>query len=834
MNNTHFRIFFVTLPQIQTKRQMKKIILYPIYAAILLALLYSDEVLNFVLSAINYAIAPIKCNGILLCAIGITLIVLIESLRQNYPILRQKTKKPSPSTTPLYSDQPTADDKYGRDIPATLLIEKIFSTFNASQASKGSFVININEAYGFGKTSFLHIFEKQLLKSSQSFLYIDYRPWLCENEQAIVKEFFTLLGEKLKDYSLNDDITQYMAQLMEESSQVTPWWAKVPLSFIAMNIKPRPLQEIHDAIRDALQTIDKPIIVTIDDVDRLQEKELTAVLKLIRDTADFPNIFYIVAAENAHLHQMLSRIGVQHPYIYLKKFFNLDFLLPAHETIQMSQLLEKLQAILPAYGYDATQTQEVVNRIRNIQLIAKAFDNMRDVVRFLNAFTISLDMFVANHTLVNISPFDLFCLTLIKHLRPDVYKKLRDRNDEYLQIVPLGTDKCYQIHDNINIPKIRERKEALALVKGMTNDNLSKSKDEKENDEEKELSLDETLEMSQVTYDDVVIMLLGIIFNSRNAIDNRSISRCNSYYLYFSGKTESSRLSYSDSIKILQKPLVEYQQALDEVFKSNKDEAFINDFAYAFQQSGISKTEGMKKFNVFLRYRYKYKKYSSITNFDNATQFINWIAATEPFSDFLYTIYSNHNVKPHEKQTVENELREFCETEDDINMLLVAFCIFSQHLSLYIFSRQFVNEMLEKLVDRFMHKSLRGKDFPTTEDVFDTIILIKQEFNIRDKFNKQFIDYITESLNRCKRWFGCIIIKYPDDDNIYWHHRHRNAVIGEYSNSGNELIIAAIQKFPECKEAFEELLNLQKFSSFRDMNLSNSKFVKMALESQHS
>ncbi len=125
---------------------------------------------------------------------------------------------------------------------------------------------------------------------------------------------------------------------------------------------------------------------------------------------------------------MLSRIGVQHPDIYLKKFFNLDFLLPAHETIQMSQLLEKLQAILPVYGYDATQTQEVVNRIRNIQLIAKAFDNMRDVVRFLNAFTISLDMFVANHTLVNISPFDLFCLTLIKHLRPDVYKKLRDRN----------------------------------------------------------------------------------------------------------------------------------------------------------------------------------------------------------------------------------------------------------------------------------------------------------------------------------------------------------------------------------------------------------------------
>lgn len=116
----------------------------------------------------------------------------------------------------------------------------------------------------------------------------------------------------------------------------------------------------------------------------------------------------------------------------------------------------------------------------------------------------------------------------------------------------------------------------------------------------------------------------------------------------------------------------------------------------------------MKKFNIFLKYRYKYKKYSSITVFDNVTQFVNWIAATEPFSDFLYTIYGSQNVKAHEKQKVENELREYCETEEDINMLLVAFCIFSQHLSLYIFSRQFVNDTLEKLINRFMDTYLKG------------------------------------------------------------------------------------------------------------------------------
>ena len=810
---------------------MKKPILYLIYAAALLALLYFEKTINIVMSAFNYVTSSVHCPGILLFVIGLTLIITVEILRHKYPIPIHKVQRFPVTTTPLYSDQPTSVDKYGRDISAGILAKKIFSTFNASQADNGSFVININENYGFGKTSFLQIFAKSLQKQQCPYLFIDYRPWLCENEQAIIKEFFTLLSSNLKDTGLNDEIDQYLILLLNESSQIAPWWAKIPLALYIKSFRYSSLKDTHDRIKSALQQIDRPIIVTIDDVDRLQEKELTAVLKLIRDTADFPNIFYIVAAENAHLHQMLSRMGIQHPNIYLKKFFNLDFLLPAHESVQMSQLIARLQTIFPAYGYDVQQTQDYLSRIRNINLIAKAFDNMRDVVRFLNAYTMSLDVFVANHTLASINPFDLFCLTLIKHLRPDVYKKLRDRNDEYLYVVPLGTDKCYQIIDSINISKMKDHQEMMAIVRDMTDNNLvNKQKEEKE---PKIPNLTETLEMSQVTRDDVVVMLLGIIFNSNKSVDSRNICRCNSFYLYFSGKTESTRLSYSDSIQILQKLTKEYQDALDQVFKSNKDEAFINDFAYAFQQSGIPKTEGMKKFNIFLKYRYKYKKYSSYHDLNNVTEYINWRAATEPFSNFLYVLYGNQNVKDANRSKAEAELCSYCDYEDDINMLLVAFCIFSRHLSLYCFSRDFVNEMLEKLIRRFMDTYLKDKDKPKSEDVFDTIILIRDEYEIKDHFEKLFIDYITENLARCKFWLGSIITTYPGDDHIYWHHRHRKAVLSEYHDSGTALINAAIQKFPECRDAFEELLTLQGYNSFTDMNLSDSPFVKMALESQH-
>lgn len=360
-----------------------------------------------------------------------------------------------------------------------------------------------------------------------------------------------------------------------------------------------------------------------------------------------------------------------------------------------------------------------------------------------------------------------------------------------------------------------------------------KKKKEEDDKEPKEPNLTETLEMSLVTHDDVVIMILGIMFNKRNADDSRNISRCNSFYRYFSGKTESTRLEYGESIKILQKSVNEYQEALDQVFKANKDEAFINDFAYAFQQSGISKTEGMKKFNIYLKFRYKYKKFSAAKGFDNVTEFINWIAATEPFSDFLYVLYGNQNVKESERQKDEVSLKIYCETESDINMLLVAFCIFSNHLGLYCFSRDFVNDMLKKLIHRFMETYLKDRDFPESEDVFDTIILIKDEYEIKEYFEKLFIEYVTENLSRCKFWLGSVIIKYPDNDNIYWHYRHRRAVIGEYADTGTPLINAAIQKFPEYKDAFEELLDLQGYDSLRNINLNNSVFAKMAFENRN-
>lgn len=478
---------------------MKKYILYPIYAAILLALLYINKVGPFIMSALTNIIAPIHCRGIILAAIAAILIIMIEILREHYPIPNPKREKCPVTTTPLYSDQPTSNDEYGRDTSANLLIEKIFSTFNAAQADKGSFVININESYGYGKTSFLHILAKHLQAQQQPYLFIDFRPWLCDNNQAIIKEFFTLLCSNLKDTGLNDDINQYMSLLLKESSQLAPWWAKIPLSLFSKAIKQKSLKETHDSIKASLQEIDRPIIVTIDDVDRLEKEELTAVLKLIRDTADFPNIFYIVAAENAHLEAMLYQIGIQNPNIYLKKFFNLDYLLPAHENIHINHFLSTFKQTLHNYGYAHDTINSSLLRYHDIDRLNYAFQNMRDVNRLMNAYSTTLDLLRHNNNIHMIDPFEQLCIIMIRHLWPDIYKTLRGHNYQLLELTPYQNDSYLILKDRVNLEKKLKQKEAEEHFARMHEDKEKLADLKKEEKDPEDMDFSEMIAKTQVT-----------------------------------------------------------------------------------------------------------------------------------------------------------------------------------------------------------------------------------------------------------------------------------------------------------------------------------------------
>lgn len=818
----------------QTLATMNRRFLYLLYGVAALALLYFDKVLTLVMSAFNYVATPIHNRGLILSIIGLILIITIEILRDRYPIPNPKREKRPITTTPLYSDQPTSDDKFGRDTSADLLIEKIFSTFNASQADKGSFVININESYGYGKTSFLQILNKQLEAQNQPYHIIDFRPWLCDNDQAIIKEFFTLLCIKLKEYGINDDMNQYLALLLEESSQFSPWWAKIPLSLFSKAIKPYTLKETHDKIRATLTSIDRPIIITIDDVDRLHEKELIAVLKLIRDTADFPNIFYILAADNAHLEVMLERQGIKQPHKFLQKFFNLDYLLPAHEAVPTQMLKQELEIILKRYGYNSDIISSTLMLYKQLPYLDKIFTNMRDVYRFLNAFTSTLDLLRINKNTGLINPFELFCLTIIKHLRIDVYKVLRDRNDELLEVIPYvnNFDSLFHLKDGINIEKILRNKNMHRNLDKDNNEVLTKKDLAKLQAEEEKLTLGDVLRQTHISHDKPVAYMLDLLFGRSDNKDERSICRCNVYFLYFSGKLESNKLSTAETIDIIKMPLEAYENTIDHLFKENKALSFSDNYIYAYRKSKITREEAMKKYYTYLRYQYKHNPNRNPRLSISFEEFIN--RSYDSYMTILGELYGRYIIDNEigVKDRIQDKLRTYCQSENDLNMLGLAFYIFSSQLSHFCFGREFIEPMINFISNRLISEKMRNIHvMQIPYSTFATIKLFKDEFSTHDKWQAKFEEFICEDETRCKQWLGSMVDFYLNGV-VEWNYRRHEAILGEHSNSGMELLDHIKQKFPDCAKAIEELKHLQQRSSLLDLTLHDSNYFLMAREVQ--
>lgn len=803
---------------------MKKPVLYLTYAAFLLVLLYISKVGTFVMSLLNAIISPIHNRGLILCTIAAILILTIEILREHYPIPNPKRRKRPITMTPLCSDQPTSDDKYGRHTSANLLIEKIFSTFNAAQADKGSYVININESYGYGKTSFLQILNKQLEAQSQPYYIIDFRPWLCDNDQAIIKEFFSLLSIKLKDYSLNDEINRYLVLLLEESSQLSPWWTKITLSLFSKAIKPYTLKETHDKIRTTLTSIDRPIIITIDDIDRLEKEELTAVLKLIRDTADFPNIFYIVAAENAHLEAMLSQIGIQNPNIYLKKFFNLDFLLPANENIHIYHFLSTFKQALLNYGYSKEAITSALLRYHDLDRLSYAFHNLREVNRLMNAYSTTLDLLRHHNNIHQVDPFEQLCIIMIRHLWPDIYKTLRDHNYQLLKLTPYQNDSYLVLKDRVNLEKKLKQKEAEEHFARMHEDKEKLAELKKEEEDPEDMDFSEMIAKTQVTPAMIVSQLLDYLFGEITHKTTKSVCRSNYYFLYFSGKMESDKISPAEGVSILKMEIKDYEAKLDKLFKSGKNEAFFNEFSHSYHKSGINKIDALKKFYTLLKYQYKYN--SRVNKDLNSTfeDYINYF--NESFAFFLVHLFGSNQIERENSLKSTKDLMEhFCNEENDLNMLTLSFYIFSVRYEVFCFDRGFIIKMMQIIADRVLNEHLILHDFPTAEEdyLFDTIRLLREETSTNSSWIEKFIKFLEFDENRCRRWLGSVATIYSNGE-VEWNRRRHEAIVGHYSNSGDVLFNRLQKKFPDCAKAIEELSHLQRESSLQHIHFKNSKF----------
>ncbi|WPU96226.1 P-loop NTPase fold protein [Mucilaginibacter sabulilitoris] len=323
------------------------------------------------------------------------------------------------------------------------IVAKELATMINITPNQKSFAIGVLGSYGSGKTSFINLINLQLDQAKTEVIY--FNPWSAETAANIQKDFFDLLAAKLADLNsrLPGLIIKYSRKLSRLDSSTEKFVKQ--LGFISNLIQQDSYLDDYDQINALLLSCGKKIVVTIDDVDRLYPNEVMEVLRLIRNTANFSNIFYLVAYERSYVEESIRTLNRHAPGSYLDKIIQMEIPLPKRENNDLIDIMSlELEKIVTAEDMISFKEQVVKHGFESQydMSFSNVLRNSRDVVKFINNFKITYKL-LGRETLFD----NLFVLELLKFRYPLIYDRLFERTDEILYDTPVRSahEEYYQL-----------------------------------------------------------------------------------------------------------------------------------------------------------------------------------------------------------------------------------------------------------------------------------------------------------------------------------------------------------------------------------------------------
>lgn len=300
-------------------------------------------------------------------------------------------------------------DRLGRSEFAHTLARRLLKTSSSHQ----SFAVGILSPWGYGKTSFLNLIKDELKRYGT--ICIDFSPWTYGKENNLIREFFTEVGKHLRRYAddLPRDMMEY-AHILEKSESTS--WLSILLSLGSTG---HSLEQQSNLLKQSLQKIDRPIVVFMDDLDRLRGDEVMEILKLIRNAANFSGIKFVAAYDRNYLVEAIKNQNIESASRYLEKIFQIEYTLPAFEH---SRLIEYLNEECDRFirEVDKEELRQIIDgRGRMKRFVKEELLSMRDVKRYANSLQNSYEKLAGNVVLC-----DLMNLEILRLMYKPVYDLL--------------------------------------------------------------------------------------------------------------------------------------------------------------------------------------------------------------------------------------------------------------------------------------------------------------------------------------------------------------------------------------------------------------------------
>lgn len=305
--------------------------------------------------------------------------------------------------------------------------------------------VSLEGEWGYGKTSVIN-FIKGALNEKESFpIIIEYNPWLAGKPESLIQDFLLQFSSQLNVIDSSTVALNAAKEIIKYSSLFNvaklvpgaePWASIIEKSLSKFGRATKKIAELKNLdllgrkkkVEAAIKKIKNPIVVIIDDIDRLTPSETFQVLRLVKAVADFPGTSFLLAFDSNYLISVLDKNGIVNTSEYLNKIVQLRVPLPVISERGMKELanleLENLS--------DKNLTDRFENDQERLSWIYHNYfkhliKSPRELKRFFNHLR-----FVLEQVEGQVCFSDLFALSIISTKFNLVYEHIKSTPEAYI------------------------------------------------------------------------------------------------------------------------------------------------------------------------------------------------------------------------------------------------------------------------------------------------------------------------------------------------------------------------------------------------------------------
>lgn len=329
----------------------------------------------------------------------------------------------------VWSDDPVLSvvgDQLGRGHVARQVAKLLVD----AQSWDSSLVFALTGPWGSGKTSLLEMICETLVLGHSNWSTARFTPWASSDVEGLLSEFYASLASALPEDrgKRARDALAVCAKVVGPALKMIPYagealaqGAQVSAEALSRRV---PWQQAFDEAAQGLRDANRPVLVIVDDLDRLQRDELLAVLKVVRLLGRFPGVNYLLAYDEQTLFATLrgdqsSADGLQRARRFMEKIVQYPVAVP---PMLPTQIISRLDEGLTRLTVDLERPLESGDgRLSQLQ---ETFERQLTTPRAIDRFLAQVRLALSQHEPDEIDDVDLILMALIRVQFPDLYASL--------------------------------------------------------------------------------------------------------------------------------------------------------------------------------------------------------------------------------------------------------------------------------------------------------------------------------------------------------------------------------------------------------------------------